>query len=119
MPRHQGRDLVARIASENGWEAFERPMPELFYTAAERNPDLIIDIGCNTGFYALLACAASSLNSVLAFEPDPNVRELLLSNIVLNKLGARIVVSPLALSNETAERDLYIPDQGHGLIESS
>src|SRR5579885_435407 len=116
---HQGRDQIARAISEGGWEAFERPMSRLFFAAAAAASGLVVDIGSNTGFYALLACAASPDNHVLAFEPDPTIHALLLSNICANGLDSRITVSPLALSNTEAEASLYIPDPWHGLIETS
>jgi FkbM family methyltransferase len=119
MLRHGGRDLVARIAGEGGWMAFERPMPEIFFAAASGLPGLVVDVGCNTGFYALLACAASPQNRVIAFEPDPTIQPLVAANISLNRLGGRIETSPLALSDVAREAQLYVPDQAHGLIESA
>jgi len=119
MALHQRRDLVAAIIADGGWEAFESPMPMYYFAHLAESPGLVIDVGINTGFYAFVACLASSLNFVLGFEPDATVREFLWQNIGLNQLADRISVSPVALSNRIGVAQLYIPDPGHGLIESS
>jgi FkbM family methyltransferase len=119
MALHQRCDLVAATIADGGWEAFERPMPRCFFNYLAESPGLVIDGGINTGYYAFLACAASDLNFVLGFEPDATVRKFLWQNIFLNQLTDRISVSPLALSNRIGLAELYVPDPGHGLIESS
>jgi FkbM family methyltransferase len=114
-----GADLIARHAHEQGWAAFERPLPELFLACARRWPGLVIDVGANTGFYALTALAAHQDNRVLAYEPDPQVLPILQWNGFLNRVGDRLRVEPVALSDRMGTADLYIPTQGHGLVESS
>ncbi|HYZ61411.1 MAG TPA: FkbM family methyltransferase [Acetobacteraceae bacterium] len=119
MLRHRGRDSTAGFLLHGGWDEFERPMPGYFYRWAKANPGLIVDGGANTGFYALLAARASAENRVLAFEPDPLVRGLLLSNIEANGLGNQIEVRATALSDRSGTAALYVPSQEHGLIETS
>jgi FkbM family methyltransferase len=114
-----GADLIARVAHEQGWSSFERPLPELFLACARRWPGLVVDVGSNTGFYALTALCAHEDNRVLAYEPDPQVLPILKWNGFLNRCGERLRVEPVALSDRQGIAELYIPLQGHGLVESS
>ena len=122
MLRRGNRDHVADIIRAHGWAAFEPPMPRLFAACLTRTPGLVIDVGANTGFYALtaaaLATAASSIH-VLAFEPDAAVLRALRGNIRLNRAGRRITLSATALSDHAGAGTLYVPSQAHGLIETS
>lgn len=79
----------------------------------------IVDIGANTGFYSLIGLCADPHNQVLAFEPDPAVLPILRENVHLNAVNKRVVVEPVALSNEVGEASLYIPLQNHGCVETS
>jgi FkbM family methyltransferase len=114
-----GTDLIARLAHEQGWASFERPLPELFLACARRWPGLVVDVGANTGFYAFTALSAHADNRVLAYEPDPQVLPILNWNGFLNRCGERLRVEPVALSDRLGTAELYIPLQGHGLVESS
>jgi FkbM family methyltransferase len=83
-------------------------------------PGAFFDIGANTGFYALLAACAGA-QQVRAFEPVPAIADLLSANLALNGVQAAstIALHRLALSDQSGEASLFLPDQGHGLIETS
>jgi FkbM family methyltransferase len=119
MDTHGGRDQVARLARAGSIDAFEPPMPTLFLRAVRERPGLVIDVGANTGFYALIAAGASPENRVLAFEPDPSVLDDLRRNIALNGFEDRITVQAHALSDRIGKAPLFVPTQEHGLIETS
>jgi FkbM family methyltransferase len=119
MSAESGRDLVARIAHEGGWDAFERPLPAVFLRCVQQWPGLLVDIGANTGFYAFMAMSANADMRVVAYEPDPKVLEVLKRNEALNGFGERLRVEPVALSDHAGVAQLYIPLQNHGLVESS
>lgn len=119
MFRHGGRDTTATFLADGAWDEFEHPMPAHLYNWVRSHAGIVIDGGAHTGFYSLLAAAASAGARVLAFEPDPTVRELLQSNIAANGLGDRIAVSPAALSGSAGRAPLYVPPQDHGMIETS
>jgi FkbM family methyltransferase len=74
--------------------------------------DVFVDIGANVGFYAL--CASKIVGpsgKIFAFEPAPETRKTLCSNILLN--GARnISAVQLALADHTGEASLFL-DQAH------
>ena len=67
-----------------------------------------IDIGANTGYYALLAAGAvGKLGRVVAFEPSPFNAEILARNVRLNNLS-NVVVEQMALSSGEGEVKLYL-----------
>lgn len=119
MSNVQGNDLVVRTARESGWWSFERPLPAVFWHCSKRWPGLMLDIGANTGFYSFLHLSASDQNRVVAFEPDPRVLSILQKNVALNVALPRMTVHPVALSDQTGTTTLFVPLQGHGLVESS
>lgn len=114
-----GRDQIVAAALHSSWTEFERPLPAMFHACVAHRLGLVIDVGANTGFYALLAACASRLVRVLAFEPYRTVFEVLERNIAANRTHGRIEAIPLALSSRTGEATLYIPTQEHGLMETS
>jgi len=119
MDRCGGRDQVAGQAA-SGWRSFESPMPHYFAEAVrEAGKGLVLDVGANTGFYTLLALSVSAEAKVFAYEPMSSVRALLQRNLKLNKAGRRVKVLPHAASNANGEFTLFIPDDSHGLVETS
>ncbi len=118
MRRHGGRDQIA-TAAMSSWTAFERPMPQYLYSCAAQWPGVVVDVGANSGFYAILAATANPGNEVLAFEPDPPLYEALRQNINVNTLRHRIAAFPMALSSRAGMASLFVPSQAHGLLDTS
>ncbi len=112
-------DQVANSVSANGWASFERPLPEFLSAAVRRWPGLVIDIGCNTGFYTLLAASADVRNNVLAFEPVGEIRAIARRNAGLNGVSRRVSIRQEAISDRNGAARLYIPHDDHGLVETS
>ncbi len=119
MENGDNRDQVAGAVARDGWTGFETPLPEYLYGVARCMPGLVIDVGSNTGFYALLAASASSRNTVLAFEPMAEIAERARRNVVRNDLAGRIRVQQVALSDRNGLAEFYVPDDAHGLVETS
>ncbi len=119
MGRHDGTDQVACLLGREGWEAVERPLPTYLFREALRSPGLILDVGANTGFYTLLAASASASNHVVAFEPMPDILELLHRNVGANALREQVRLIRCAIGDRNGDADLFIPLQDHGLIETS
>jgi FkbM family methyltransferase len=114
-----GRDDIARIVYSHGW-AFERPFPVLLeYTLRAVPEGLFLDIGANTGLYALLAKALRPSVEVHAFEPSPDIVKLLKSNVALNSGCENVTVVEEAVSDELGVAKLFIPTPEHGLVETS
>ena len=115
---HQNhKDQVATAIGADG--QYEPPLPEVFAAYVERTTGLVIDVGANTGFYALLACAVRDDGIVLGFEPYPDVEHHLRQNIELNNHQDRVFILPLAISDKAGKANLYIPPDSHGLVETS
>jgi FkbM family methyltransferase len=113
-----GRDLVARRLWTHGWDGFEPPLPA-FFAAVLVDGDITLDVGANTGYYALLAASIGPRTKVHAFEPFPQVFNLLNANLARNPQGARVRAVPVAASDTSDKAELYIPSGDHGFIESS
>ena len=57
-----GRDQVAMRLFTHGWESFEEPLPA-FLASAVHDGSVVLDVGANTGYYALLAASVGSHGS--------------------------------------------------------
>lgn len=66
-----------------------------------------VDIGANTGYYSLLAAKTNPSILVHAFEPASGPFHFLSENVLINSLKDRIVVHPVALSNETGQVEFF------------
>lgn len=72
--------------------------------------DLCIDAGANIGYFtSLMASRVGGAGRVLAFEPQPTVRELLERNVKRWHHPAIITVDPRALSNVAGTAHLTMP----------
>lgn len=115
-----GADQIARDLFRFGWHGFERPVPDVFARCVGVTDGLVLDVGANTGFYALVAVHALPEATVHAFEPYPPALRCLGENLALNGVaGTRVEVFPCAVSDAVGQAPLYVPDPGHGLIETS
>ncbi len=95
-------------------------MPLVLSRLIASRPSILLDIGANTGFYSLLAARAGAV-CVRAYEPVPAIADLLQTNIdaTFGQGSSAVSLYRLALSDRHGEAELYLPDQGHGLIETS
>lgn len=82
--------------------------------AAARGEFVFVDIGANVGGYTLfVAGAARGHARILAFEPQPEVRDQLAFNVAQNP-GARIKVFPCALADREGEMELFLSETNKG-----
>jgi FkbM family methyltransferase len=88
---------------EDGWEKDE--MKE--WMERVKNAATIVDIGANTGVYALLAKAINPQARVYAFEPVDRIFAKLEKNVQRNNLDIKLEKS--AISNMTGEAVIYDP----------
>ena len=61
---------------------------------------IFYDIGANVGVYSLFA-AINSKAKVYSFEPDSNNFQILMENILINKLNDLILAFPIGISDKT------------------
>src|SRR5260370_25620164 len=77
------RDTVGEVLYWYGLKRFEPSTVPLFVELARKSRG-VLDIGANTGLYAVLACAANPAAKVFAWEPVPYLAQKLRNNISLN-----------------------------------
>jgi FkbM family methyltransferase len=76
-----------------------------------RKARLIVDVGANSGVYALAARAVNGSARIVAFEPSPRVMARLKANIALN--GFAIDAREIALSDRDGTATFYDFDGVH------
>lgn len=90
---------------EGGWEKASVSL----WTKLAANSKTIMDIGANTGIFALIAKAVNPQTKIYAFEPIKRVHEKLQANILLNNYNIKSY--PLAISNTNGKA--YVYDEPH------
>lgn len=118
MVRGAVTDQIAWRLWTEGWTGFEPPLPDLF-AAACRDAGTVLDIGANSGLYALIAATVAPRARVVAFEPLPQALGYLRANVALNELAQRVRIVPEAVSDACGEADFYVPAGNEGLLEMS
>jgi FkbM family methyltransferase len=86
--------VLARVPYEKA--QFEHARKEI----AERNLDLVIDIGANFGLYAIVLGLEPTVREVIAFEPVKRNYNQLLANVFANRLDHKVAAHRLALSDK-------------------
>lgn len=103
------------IENELFWEGvdggWEKVSLSLWITLC-KNANCIVDIGANTGLYALIAKAVNKDAEVYAYEPVERVFDKLKYNVSINQYDIRC--SSYAISNKNGKAIIYdIPDTDH------
>ncbi|MBN1251709.1 MAG: FkbM family methyltransferase [Bacteroidales bacterium] len=81
------------------WEQKER----MVWMKLSRFADNILDIGSNTGVYSLISKVSNKKSNVIAFEPQPNIFNILTKNIQINKMNIKCINKALSNFNGTAQ----------------
>jgi FkbM family methyltransferase len=104
-----GREIESTIFW-NGLYAFESNTLQWWQILAKRS-QVILDIGANTGIYALMAKTLNPSAEVHAFEPISRVYSILTANIALNQAvhltPPPIAVHCMALSDYSGEGQMF------------
>jgi FkbM family methyltransferase len=111
-----GADLVAKQMQQGFYEA---PLPMLMMAIIARNPGLFLDVGANNGLYSVLAGITRPDVKIIAFEPYLPALDVLRRNVSANGLSDRADIRSIALSDSEGSAMLYLPEQRHGLLETS
>ncbi|MSU78720.1 MAG: FkbM family methyltransferase [Gemmataceae bacterium] len=112
-----GKDRIAVKLARRGLLGYEGETIRLFL-ALVKETRTVIDIGANTGLFALLAAAAEPTCRVWAFEPVPFIFDMLQKNIQLNKLENLEAVS-CAVSDFVGESTFFITRTNVGIPTDS
>lgn len=108
MYRSTNRDFIGRELYWYGWNGFEPETTGVFLALA-RGSRRVVDVGANTGYYALIAGIANDASRILAVEPVPRVCDLLRANVELNGLGDRCEIVTAAVSSVPGVVSLHVP----------
>jgi len=108
--RHYGFQIENTIFWEGLTDGWEKESMKVWIKLCEK-AEVVIDIGANTGVYALIAKAANKNSKVYAFEPVKRVFEKLQANIELNKYD--IIAIEKATSNSNGVAVIYDNDNEH------
>lgn len=103
-----GDGVINRSLFWRGWLAYEPETTLTFFRLAQRS-SVVLDIGANTGFFTLLACAANSQSKVVAFEPVPLIYERLVSHLAMNGWEGRCHAHCKAVANFVGTTKLHVP----------
>lgn len=100
------------IAGAMWWHGLSGREPETLRVWSRLAPtaDFVIDVGANTGVYALSAAAMSSALT-LALEPVPMIATELRRNVSLNDFR-NVVVIEKAVADKAGTGILHLPDDG-------
>lgn len=83
---------------------YELPLTRLVVSIARRSPGgLMVDVGANYGYFALLWASLHPQNRAIAFEPAPANAAALSANVTANGFGSRVEVIPAAVGRERGE----------------
>lgn len=96
------------IENELFWKGLGHTMEDdtvWFWEEAALNASTILDVGANTGVYALMAKAENPRAKVIAFEPSIKIFPPLQDNVKLNAFD--IVCEKMALSNSNETQVFY------------
>lgn len=102
-----GADTIATRLYWQGVAAFEPATYELFAHILPRSR-CFLDVGANTGFYALIAGITDPTRHVYAFEPMPAICRYLRRNVEVNRLN-NVTVAECAVTNYDGVIKLYVP----------
>jgi FkbM family methyltransferase len=114
---NQTDQIAWRLWSE-GWRGFEPPLPDLF-AASSRQAHAVLDVGANSGLYAMIAIAASAKTEVHAFEPLPAAIRCLRDNARLNNCNGRLHIVEAAVADKSGMAELFVPAGNESLLEMS
>ncbi len=68
---------------------------------------IFFDVGANVGMYSIFAAVVNNIN-VYAFEPEANNFQILMENIVINKLTKKITSYPIGISDVSIFTTLHM-----------
>src|SRR5262249_58762655 len=81
-----GKDRIALKLGRQGVFGYEPECMQVFLRLLA-NTRFFVDVGANTGLYALVAAIQDPARRVVAFEPVPEIHDMLRANIALNRLA--------------------------------
>lgn len=91
--------LMPELVTEGGYDA-----PFTAFLRTTLPPDgVFVDVGANVGLFTVIGALTTSRGRVIAYEPVPELLELLRANVQLNWLADRVTIREVAVA-ERADR---------------
>lgn len=112
-----GKDYIVRKVAGRPIERFEPETMRVFLTLLEHSASFI-DVGANTGIFALTAAVLDPRRRVYAFEPVPQIAARLQQHVRLNAVE-NLVIEVAAVTDCDGEVTLYVPATGASLPTSA
>jgi FkbM family methyltransferase len=72
-----------------------------------------LDVGANIGYTTLHLCRA--MDKVIAVEPDPRSRKLLIKNIEINGFTDKVTFYDFAISDTNGKQNIYLAEKNNNL----
>ena len=110
--RHHGTQIENEVFWSGLFGRWEGASLRLWVRAA-RQARVVLDVGANSGLFALTAQAVAPRARVAAFEPVERVRRKLQDNVALNGFGVRVL--PMALSSRDGTATMLDTGEEHEL----
>ena len=103
--------LTPSLISEGSWEQWITN----FFLQELKPEEQYLEVGCNVGFFTLLAAArVGPCGTVLGFEANPSVYDLLSRSLEVNGFRDRAQVFNQAASNQEGTLDFYVMEKHQG-----
>jgi FkbM family methyltransferase len=111
-----GPDVIAMDPSvvHEGWERAEQPSYRRFAEVVKRG-DVVYDIGAHYGTYSIIAARrVGAQGLVVAFEPAPETRELLIRHLEWNRASGPVRVVAKACGARSGNMPLWSAGRADG-----
>jgi FkbM family methyltransferase len=108
--RYQSRhgDAVGRQLFWQGALAYEPETTRVFLALAPAMR-VLLDVGANTGWFAVLCCAANPHCRAYCFEPVPHIFEALKANVAINRFAHRCTAVMAAVGEHNGRTRFHVP----------
>ena len=101
-------DLTYRLSLGGGYESF-------YYSYLKKisKKFIFLDFGSNLGIYSLISNSNPNCKYILAFDPLPEIKEIILKNFKLNKVKGNFY--NIGIYNKNIKKKLYITKNHSGV----
>jgi FkbM family methyltransferase len=106
--RSHAGDAIGRQLYWQGPLAFEPETTRVFLALAP-SARVLLDVGANTGWFALLCCAANPRCRAYCFEPVPRIFEALKTNVAINHFEDRCTPIMAAVAEHDGRAQFHVP----------